>query len=285
MTAIRTDLAIECREMFAGEISGVESGRRDEDKIKVTDVRITTEDGARQIGKPMGNYVTIEIDELNMEDSELVERGAEVISKELKKLLLGKNADSVLVVGLGNQYITPDSIGPKTAGKITVTRHITKEAGEGFDFDVRAVSAVAPGVLGITGIETGEIIKGIIDRTKPTVIIAVDALAARNIKRLGTTLQLSDTGICPGSGVGNNRKELSEKTLGIPVIAIGIPMVVDAVTLAQDLMGNSSEENNKFSGMYSANCMNMIVTPNDVDVISEQASDIIADGINMAMHT
>lgn len=287
MTGIRTDLALECREMFAGEISGVESLRHDNDGITVTDVKITTEEGARQIGKPVGTYITVEIDELMIEDPEVVERGSNVVCDELKKLLADKNIDSVLVVGLGNQYITPDSIGPKTAGKITVTRHITKEAGQGFNFDIRAVSAVAPGVLGITGIETGEIIKGIIDRIKPTVIIAVDALAARNVRRLGTTLQLSDTGICPGSGVGNNRKELSEKTLGIPVIAIGIPMVVDAVTLAQDLMGNSAEDSNKhneFSGMFSTDCINMIVTPNDVDVISEQASDIIADGINMAMH-
>lgn len=303
--AIRTDLAIECREMFAQEISGVESRAQDNDGITVTHVKITSEEGARQIGKPMGDYVTIEIDEMVQSDEDIIDRGAQAVSEELKKLVANKRLDSVLVVGLGNRYITPDSIGPKTVGKITVTRHITKEANMGFDFSVRAVSAVAPGVLGITGIETGEIVKGVVQHVKPSLIIAVDALAARKLSRLGTTVQLSDTGICPGSGVGNNRKELTEKTLGVPVIAIGVPMVVDAATLTLDIMesisnyikektGNDTgilknsiapSEHALINAALSDKNENMIVTPNDVDSISEQASTIIADGINMALHS
>ncbi len=303
--AIRTDLAIECREMFAQEISGVESLAHDNDGITVTHVKITSEEGARQIGKPVGDYVTIEIDEMLQSDEDIIDRGARAVSEELKKLVANKNLDSVLVVGLGNRYITPDSIGPKAVGKITVTRHITKEANMGFDFSVRAVSAVAPGVLGITGIETGEIVKGVVQHVKPSLIIAVDALAARKLSRLGTTVQLSDTGICPGSGVGNNRKELTEKTLGVPVIAIGVPMVVDAATLTLDIMesisnyikektGNDTgilkntiapSEHALINAALSDKNENMIVTPNDVDNISEQASTIIADGINMALHS
>lgn len=303
--AIRTDLAIECREMFAEEISGVESQAHDSDGITVTHVKIKTQEGADRIGKPIGNYVTIEIDEMLRDSEEVEERGSKAVSDELKKLLEEQKLDSVLIVGLGNQYITPDSIGPKTVGKVTVTRHITKEAQLGFDFLVRAVSAVAPGVLGVTGIETSEIVKGVVEHVKPSLVIAVDALAARKLSRLGTTVQLSDTGICPGSGVGNNRKELTEKTLGVPVIAIGVPMVVDAATLTVDIMESISHFVKEKTGNLSGGLINtlapsehalinaalsdknenMIVTPNDVDSISEQASNIIADGINLALHS
>lgn len=278
---IRTDLALECREMFAEEISGVESTSHDDDGITVTHVNIKTDEGANRIGKPIGSYITIEIDNMAFQDEDIKERGEKAVSEELKKLLKNQNTQSVLVVGLGNQYITPDSIGPKTVGKITVTRHITKEASLGFDFDIRPVSAVAPGVLGITGIETGEIVKGVIEHVKPTLVIAVDALAARKISRLGTTVQLSDTGISPGSGVGNNRKELTEKTLGVPVIAIGVPMVVDATTLAMDIIRDHTQIKNELL----EDAKGMILTPNDVDAISNTASDIISGGINMVLHS
>ena len=282
---IRTDLAIECREMFADEISGVQTASHDSDGITVTHVDIKTPDGADRIGKPIGSYITLEIDNMHCEDDDIKERGEKAVSDELKKLLQKQNTDSVLIVGLGNRYITPDSIGPKTVGKVTVTRHITKEARLGFDFDIRAVSAVAPGVLGITGIETGEIVKGVVEHVKPTLVIAVDALAARSLNRLGTTVQLSDTGISPGSGVGNNRKELTKKTLGVPVIAIGVPMVVDAVTLATDIIENSAVENSVIEKIFEKTHRNMIVTPNDVDAISEVATDIISGGINIALHS
>lgn len=280
--AIRTDLAIECREMFASEIAGVESLAHDSDGITVTHVKITTEEGAKKIGKPVGNYVTIEIDATILENEDVIDRVSNAVHSELKKIISSRKMNSILIVGLGNRYITPDSIGPKVVGKITVTRHITKEAQMGFDFDVCAVSAISPGVLGITGIETSEIVKGVVEHVKPSLIIAVDALAARSIKRLGTTVQISDTGICPGSGVGNNRKELTEKTLGVPVIAMGVPMVVDVRTLVLDVLQKG--ENDPLPRTVISD-KNMIVTPNDVDSISEKISTIIADGINMAIHS
>ncbi len=281
---IRTDLALECREMFAGEISGVESDLHDGDGISVTTVNIKNDEGASRIGKPVGTYVTIEIDNMAFQDEDVKERGENTVCSELKKLLQNYDTKSVLVVGLGNRYITPDSIGPKVVSKITVTRHITKEAQLGFDFDIRPVSAVAPGVLGITGIETGEIVKGVVEHVKPTLVIAVDALAARKISRLGTTVQLSDTGISPGSGVGNNRRELTRKTLGVPVIAIGVPMVVDATTLAMDIIENTSPDCHNIKKSLLENSRGMILTPNDVDAISNTAADIISGGINMALH-
>ncbi len=299
---VRTDLVIECREMFAEEIAGVESKSHDSDGITVTHVKITTPEGALKIGKPIGNYVTIEIQNMQTEDEELCNRGAKAVCSELKKLIKLPQDGSVLVTGLGNRFITPDSIGPKTVNKLMVTRHITKESGSGLDFDIRAVSAIAPGVLGLTGIETSEIIMGVADRVKPSLIIAVDALASRKINRLGTTVQISDTGISPGSGVGNNRNELSEKTLGIPVIAIGVPMVVDAATMTVDaietlteyLKENYRENISDLADLFrdnselmnialSQNNENMVVTPNDVDVISDQAAKIIAEGINEAL--
>lgn len=299
---IRTDLAIECREMFAEEISGVESSYQDSDGITVTHVKITTEEGAQKIGKPIGNYVTIEIKNLNCDDDEIYERGANAVCEELKKIINIEKKAPVLVAGLGNRYITPDSIGPKTVGKVLVTRHITGEIPNEYSFSIRPVSAVSPGVLALTGIETSEAIFAISEKIKPSLIIAVDALASRNLSRLGTTVQISDTGICPGSGVGNNRKALTKETMGIPVIAIGVPMVVDALTVALDAIDTFSDymekdgEKNIFKGnlkenqrealgsVLSDNNINMIVTPNDVDVISNQASDIIAEGINRALH-
>ena len=281
--SIRTDLVLETREMFAEEISGVESVQKDTDGITVTHVKITTPEGAEKIGKPMGNYVTIEIQNLETEDEELCKRGANAVCEELKKMIKLAPDASVLVAGLGNQYITPDSIGPKTVSKLTVTRHITKESGMGLDFNIRPVSAVAPGVLGLTGIETSEILLGVTERVKPSLIIAVDALASRKLSRLGTTVQIADTGISPGSGVGNNRNEISEKSLGVPVIAIGVPMVVDALTLATDILETVSEKTDALNTFLFSEKKNMVVTPNDVDVISEQAAEIIAEGINSAL--
>ncbi len=301
---IRTDLALECCEMFAEEISGVESIHHDDDGITVTHVKVTTFEGAAKLGKPMGNYVTIEIDEMLHENEEICERGAKAVCDELKKLIDVSKKESVLVVGLGNRYITPDSIGPKAVNKLVVTRHITSDGNNGYNFDVRSVSAVAPGVLGLTGIETSEMIKAIVERIRPSLIIAIDALASRKLSRLGTTVQISDTGISPGSGVGNNRKELTKSTLGVPVIAIGVPMVVDAATMTIDAIESLSgymdknfggcirqfeqmlsDKNHSFiNEVLSGNNENMVVTPNDVDIISEQASEIIAEGINHALH-
>ena len=287
---LRSDLAIERREMFAGEIAGIESLRHDNDGISVTHVKIKDKDAAEKIGKPIGNYVTIEIKDLSLPDEEICDRAVDAVSAELKKIIKVPSDASVLVVGLGNRDITPDSIGPKAVGKLTVTRHISKATENEFNFSLRPVSAIAPGVLGITGIETSEIVKGVIEFVKPQLIIAIDALAARNLSRLGTTLQISDTGITPGSGVGNHRRALNEETLGVPVIAIGVPMVADVLTLAMDIIETMPKNEQKTNGQeHMQNVLtkrgeNMVVTPNDVDVISQQASDIIADAINIALY-
>lgn len=298
----RTDLAIECREMFAEEIAGVESNERQSDGVHVTHIKIVDEEGASKIGKPIGNYVTIEIDSMDFENDEAVKRGSEAVCEELKKLIDTQKDLSVLVVGLGNRYITPDSVGPKAADKIFVTRHLHELKEMQFDFDFRPVSAVSPGVLGLTGIETGEIVYGIKERIKPDVIIAIDALASRSLSRLGSTVQIADTGINPGSGVGNNRKELSYKSLGVKVIAIGVPMVVDAAAMVEETLEAikaNSPQNAMSEGMKNIDekqqfniisealkkeGTNMIVTPNNVDIISSQAAQIIAEGINKALH-
>ena len=287
---LRSDLAIERREMFAGEIAGLESLRHDNDGISVTHVKIKDKDAAEKIGKPIGNYVTIEIKDLSLPDDEICDRAINAVSAELKKIIKVPSDASVLVVGLGNRDITPDSIGPKAVGKLTVTRHISKATENEFNFSLRPVSAIAPGVLGITGIETSEIVKGVIEFVKPQLIIAIDALAARNLSRLGTTLQISDTGITPGSGVGNHRRALNEETLGIPVIAIGVPMVADVLTLAMDIIETMPKNDQKTNGrelmqnVLTKRGESMVVTPNDVDIISQQASDIIADAINIALY-
>ena len=300
--SIRTDLAVESTELYREELRGIESTQKKENGITVTYVKITDDEASQKIGKPIGSYITIELDSLDFENEDMVEKASNAVKNELYQLI-DKKAENVLVVGLGNQYITPDSIGPKTVSDIFVTRHL-KDVKE-IDFDFRSVSAVAPGVLGLTGIETGEIVSGVAKKVSPDLIIAVDALASRSIKRLGTTIQISDTGINPGSGVGNNRKELSEKSLGVPVIAIGVPMVVDAVTISEDIIDyvNSfcreygGEEVFGIIGKMSAEDRtaiirkalpgkkeNIFVTPNDVDVISEQASKIIAKGINKLLN-
>ena len=303
--AIRTDLALELKEMHTEEIAGVTSEERVEDGIKITCVKVENEEGARKIGKPVGNFITLEIDALKYEDDELSDSGAKVLSKELLKIMNIQKESTVLVVGLGNRYITPDSIGPQAVSKIFVTRHLNGIEGENFKFDFRPVSAIAPGVLGITGIETEETVASIVNIVKPDYVIVIDALASRRLSRLGTTIQLSDTGINPGSGVGNNRKELSEKSLGTKVIAIGVPMVVDASTMTSDIVESvesfvSKKTENKILNMLGSlnfderealigeaineKTENMIVTPNNVDVIAKQAALIIAEGINRALH-
>ena len=278
---IRTDLALERNEMINEKISGVESAQTVDDDIKITHIKITTDEGAERIGKPKGNYITVEIPQMSEENEELCKKSANVVGEELKKLIKNLKNGAVLIVGLGNSYITPDSIGPKAVSNVFVTRHINL-LNKDFEFNFRDVSAISPGVLGLTGIETTEIVEGVKRSVNPDFIIAIDALASRKLSRLGTTVQLSDTGINPGSGVGNNRKELSKESLGVPVIAIGVPMVVDAFTLAEDIFGESPSEDNKLKEVLHSE--NMVVTPSNVDIIVKQASLIISEAINYALH-
>ena len=229
MYNFRTDLALERRDLFRkahnieNEVEGIET---EEEKINddliVSRVKVTNEKGEEAIGKPQGNYITIDIKKLKIATEEEIQKASEVVTKELK-VLLGKHVgvqDPILVVGLGNIYVTPDALGPKVINEIDITRHLLEYMPEVLDKNTREVSAVSPGVLGTTGIETLEILKGIVDNIKPKLMIVIDALSSRSIERISSSIQLADTGIVPGAGVGNARKELTQNTLGIPVIAM-----------------------------------------------------------------
>lgn len=308
---IRTDLAIEARELYGkgnkSDVPGVIVDVQKDEDITITRVKIEKEVGARIMGKAKGNYVTLEVPRLRENDKDLQEDVARALAKEMAALVKIDNRSVVLVVGLGNWNITPDALGPRVVDHLLVTRHIKEYIPDQIDESVRSVCAVAPGVLGVTGIETGEIIKGIVDRVRPDLVIAIDALASRKLERVSTTIQIADTGINPGSGVGNNRKQLSRETLGIPVIAIGVPTVVDAATMANDTidmvldsMIEGSDQNSEF---YKAlKNMNrddkykliqevlypyyghLMVTPKEVDRLVEDIAVIIADGLNVAIH-
>jgi spore protease len=247
MYSVRTDLAIEAHEIAVEErlqqkkesaspIEGVMIHDREIDGVKLSYVQVT-ETGAKSIGKKPGNYVTIEAQGIREHNTELQRKVQEIFTKELSQFLqrlnIGKEA-SCLVVGLGNSNVTPDALGPLTVENLLVTRHLFQLQPESVEEGFRPVSAIAPGVMGTTGIETSDIIDGIVQKTKPDFIIVIDALASRSIERVNATIQISDTGIHPGSGVGNKRKELSKETLGIPVISIGVPTVVDAVSITSD---------------------------------------------------
>lgn len=307
----RTDLAVERRDIYKKitkihEIDGIESSEETVDEnIKITRVNIKNENGEKAIGKPKGTYVTIDINKLKIAEEDEIQKTSEAVSKELKKLLdlhTNKEGD-ILVVGLGNIYVTPDALGPKVINEIDVTRHIKKYLPQYIDEGTRTVSAISPGVLGTTGIETVEILKGIVDNIKPKLLVVIDALASRSIDRISSTIQLSDTGIVPGAGVGNTRQEISENTLGIPVIAIGIPTVVELATLVSDGIDifierlqekaesneylNKLQENDKYEEVKEALNVgeyNMIVTPKEIDDLIENMKDIVARGINFAIN-
>ncbi len=285
---IRTDLAVEAKNMYKGELPGIESECETKGSIKVERVRITSELAAEAIGKPTGNYITITTGDLSENDKDEYENACMCLAEELKNIINIEYDAPVLAIGLGNSHITADSIGPKSVKNLLVTRHIKEIMPEEIDESVRSVSALAPGVMASTGIETGEIVKGVAEKTKPKLVIAIDALASRSMSRLGRTIQIADTGINPGSGVGNNRKELSEKTLGVPVIAIGVPMVVDAKTVALDCIELSGGDREKLIETYSRlepGNADMVVTPKDVDSLSDRSAKIIANGINIALQS
>lgn len=232
MYNFRTDLASERRDIYQkankleNEIDGIESSKEEiNENIKVEIVKITNENGEKAIGKPVGNYITIDVKQLKIAQEEEIAKASQVLSEQLEKVLdthIDKQGE-ILVVGLGNVYVTPDSLGPKVINEIEVTRHIINYLPQYVEEGTRMVSAISPGVLGTTGIETVEILKGIVDNIHPKLVIVIDALASRSIERISSTIQLSDTGIVPGAGVGNTRSEISENTLGIPVVAIRHP--------------------------------------------------------------
>lgn len=310
MQNFRTDLALERRDLYKkannieDEVDGIETEEEkvDED-IKITRVKVLNENGENAIGKKVGNYITIDINNLKIAGEEQIQKASEALTKELKELLKKhiEEQEPLLVVGLGNLYVTPDALGPKVVQDIDVTRHILQYMPEALDKNTRPVSAISPGVLGTTGIETLEILKGIVDNIKPKLLIIIDALASRSIERIGSTVQIADTGIIPGAGVGNTRKELSIETLGIPVVAIGIPTVVEAATIAADSLDlfiqkvqeqaksndflNQLQEEDKYEmikEVLAPNDYNFIVTPKEIDELIENMKDIVARGINFA---
>lgn len=273
----RTDLAIEKEEFITGErTQGVLKSERTTEKTKITEIEITDSRAQERIGKPMGKYITVEMDELSY-DSELLDDRLTSLSNEIMKLL-PEGGGTVLVVGIGNESITPDALGPRCARLIFSTRHIDSKLKHEIGLEqLNPVCALATGVLGQTGIETGEIIKSVAGVVKPKAVIVIDALAAAQLNRLGRTVQLTDTGITPGSGVGNSRSEISEKTLGVPVIAVGVPTVVDAVTLTKDITRTAEFNKNRDDSE------NMIVTPREIDTVIDRAAKLLALAVNCAL--
>lgn len=311
MYDFRTDLADERRELYKrannieNEVDGVEA-EEDQitDKIRVTRVKITNEQAEQAIGKKKGNYITIDIKKMNIITEEEAEKASETLANELRKLVENKiqSKEDVLIVGLGNEEVTPDALGPNVVKDIEVTRHIINYLPQYIDENARPVSAIAPGVLGTTGIETLEVIKGVVDNIKPKLLIVIDALASRSMERISSTIQLSDTGIVPGAGVGNTRKELTQNTLGIPVIAIGIPTVVETAVVVNDALDlfieklqqeaksndylNKLKEEDNYEQIKEAllpKDFNFIVTPKEIDELILNMSEVVARGINMSM--
>lgn len=291
---IRTDLALEATESFAErdtELRGVEihEDYNKEKDIRTTIVKITTENGARAMGRPQGNYITIEAPDLSASDEDYHREISGEIAKHLHSLINLERETSVLVVGLGNKGITADSLGPLVVENLRMTRHIIREYGlksSGKEL-LHRVSGIVPGVMAQTGMETSEIIQGITAETKPDVVIAVDALAARSVRRLNRTVQITDTGIHPGSGVGNHRNGLTEDNLQVKVIGIGVPTVVDAATIVHDSMAHlldaleEQEQKEFLEEMISPNLYSMFVTPKDVDETVKYLSFTISEGLNM----
>lgn len=292
---IRIDLALETTERFAeenAEIRGVEVHEEyDEEKdVRTTVVKIVTENGAKSMGRPQGTYITIEAPELSTPDEDYHREISEEISTHLRKLIDLKKEKSVLVVGLGNAAITADALGPQVVDNLLMTRHIIKEYGlRGIKHEkMHRISGIAPGVMAQTGMETAEIVQGIVSETKPDVVVAIDALAARSVRRLSRTIQITDTGIHPGSGVGNHRNGLTEENLQVKVIGIGVPTVVDAATIVHDSMAHlldtleETEQKEFLDEMIAPNLYSMFVTPKDVDETIKYLSFTISEGLNIA---
>ena len=280
--AFRTDLAVEAIENHktAAALPHVRQSDRTLEGFAVHEVRILSEDAAREIGKPRGRYLTLELDALIRREEDAFPRACKALSTLLRELLPHPNDGPVLIAGLGNRMITPDAIGPQTADHVIATRHLVAQSPAIFA-DWRPVSALAPGVLGQTGVETGEVICGVLDRVRPAAVIAVDALAAGRLSRLLHTVQLADTGITPGAGVGNARAALNEETLGVPVIAVGVPTVVDGATLAHEI---SSQLGQPACEALDDLSQPVMITTRDIDREVADISRMIGYAVNMALH-
>ena len=311
MIDFRTDLADERQDIYRKinniqeDIPGIETESQDiSENIRVGRVKILDAQGEEKLGKPVGTYITIDVKKLKIASDDDIQKASEVVTAELTKVLekhIDKK-DDILVVGLGNGYVTPDSLGPKVVKEVDITRHFLKHTPQYIDPNTRPVSAVAPGVLGTTGIETMEIVQGIVENVKPKLVIVIDSLASKSIERISSTIQIADTGIVPGAGVDNIRNELSQKTVGIPVIAIGVPMVVDLATITDNCLDifidnlqkesksneilNRLKEQSNYDEIKSALSIkeyNMIVNPKEIDELIENMKDVVVRGINFAL--
>lgn len=279
----RTDLAVEARELVGGDLSGVEFTKREEDGLEISRLKVKNHQASVKLKKEQGTYITIDIpaltDNMLSTDSKIM-----TVANEIKRLLPVNGL--VLVCGLGNMDITPDALGPKTAGRVLATRHITGELARSTGLDkLRPVAVLSTGVTGQTGIETFEYIESIVRKVRPTAVVVVDALASRRLSRLGCTVQISDTGIAPGAGVQNHRKKITAETVGVPVIAIGVPTVVDAVTLVADLLDvEDAKTTEDLKRSLSPQNRQMVVTPKEIDLLIDRASRLISMSINCALH-
>lgn len=285
--AFRTDLAVEAVENLphAADLQQVRQSGRTIEGFPVHEVDILGEAAAREIGKPRGRYVTLELDALVRREEDAFPRACRALCALLRELLRELLPDSaasgpVLVAGLGNRMITPDAVGPQAADHVIATRHLVEQVPDVFS-SWRPVSALAPGVLGQTGVETGEVICGVLDRVKPAAVLAVDALAAGRLSRLLRTIQLADTGITPGAGVGNARAALNRQTLGVPVIAIGVPTVVDGATLAHEIAAQLGSPSCEALDDLS---LPVMVTTRDIDREVADIARVIGYAVNMALH-
>jgi spore protease len=282
----RTDLAMEARELWresAGEqtkLPGVIARDYTREGCNITHIHITDEQGERALNKPVGRYITVELE--GLQSPEGFHDAVEAVAAELTPLLEAARGGHVLAVGLGNRAITPDAIGPAVIEQMMVTRHLVDRLPDMFG-SLRPVSALTPGVLGTTGMESAEIIRGVVERTRPGLVLLFDALASRSLSRLCRTLQLADTGITPGSGVGNARAALNQDSLGVPVVAVGVPTVVEAATLLTDLAGEAGlpEVDEQTLKGYTGN---LIVTPKDIDKNIEEIARVGAYAANRALH-
>ncbi len=304
---IYLDLAVEAHDLLRGEakeeVSGVIMNKEGSEDVTVTTITITNKNGEKELGRPKGNYITIQAPKIKGTSYLEHKTIAEVLAKQLQKLFNFQEDSSILIVGLGNWQATPDSLGPKVVEKIMVTRHLFHYTPDEMKGNMRKVSAISPGVLGITGIETAEIIRGLVEHIQPNYVIAIDALAAGALERIGTTIQIADTGINPGSGIGNHRKGLNQDTLGCQVIAIGVPTVVNAAVIAhktvEELLGQMEAEP-ALSNMYNEENEEVLmgvlsralspfedtlmVTPKEVDDLIDKSSKIIASALNICIH-
>lgn len=309
MFNVRTDLAVEKKELyqkhFKREIDGIIIEEELIDEIKVTTVDIINDGGAKKMGKDIGKYITIDMPMCTSYDTDLRDEASHILATNLEKIIKLEDNETALIVGLGNASVTPDALGPKVASKIIITRHLASVIPDDIEDGLRPVCAIAPGVLGTTGIETGEIIKSLVDRIKPSVVICVDALASMSISRVSKSIQITNTGISPGGGVGNNRMAINEKNLGVPVIAVGVPTVVDAGTIANDAIDlvidqlieetddsqfyemlkniDKNEKSMMIRKLLAPYIGDLMVTPKEIDEIIECIASIVGSGINIAL--